>query len=229
MMRAFAEGLLMLAFASGHASAATIEPYSCRNGLFPNEQDDLHVANVAGAKEERLAFYQDNQGCPDAGDKCKSKAYVLPGDEVIVNKVRGEWACAWFAGKKHETVGWVRTSRLTSLPTEVPKSLGAWTGRWTESPGEGVIEITIVGAKLHIEGNTTWYGGKSFDGYPVVHTGDLDGDMSPQSNMAQLTMDEGPYACQAKFTLLGKYLIVADNGNCGGVNVKFDGVYMKKQ
>jgi hypothetical protein len=36
------------------------------------------------------------------------------------------------------------------------------------------------------------------------------------------------YDCAADFTLLGKYLVVTDNSNYGGVNVRFDGVYTKK-
>lgn len=225
-MRIIATGIaLTAALVASLARSATIEPYSCRNGLFSSEQDELRQAAVAGDKAEKLIFYQDVAGCPEGGEKCKSKAYVLPGDEMIVNKVRGDWACGWFNGKKHETVGWVDARRLQFLREDEVRDLNRWAGKWKFY--SNVIEISTAENKLHVKGSADWNGGKNSAGVPVVHTGDIEGEITPQNGWARLVMDAGPYSCQANFTLLGRYLVVTDNSNCGGVNVRFDGVYTK--
>ena len=35
--------------------------------------------------------------------------------------------------------------------------------------------------------------------------------------------------CVVELTLLGKFLVVTDNGNCGGMNVRFVNVYTKSR
>ena len=157
------------------------------------------------------------------------KAYVLAGDELLVNKVRGAWACVWFNGKKHETVGWVDATRLEILPKDEPVDLQRWTGKWVFSKDAGVINMSKSKDQLHVKGAARWYGGKTQDGEAIVHFGAIEGALAPQGGKAHLAMGDGPDACQADFTLLGSYLVVADNSNCGGMNVKFNGVYLKQK
>jgi hypothetical protein len=152
---------------------------------------------------------------------------VLPGDELIVNKVSGEWACAWFEGKKRETVGWISVARLNFLPNEEVQDLNRWVGKWTFY--ENVIDISKNTDGLNVKGAALWFGGKSSSGFPIVHTGELEGEMTPQGNKSLLMMGEEPYRCQANFVLLGSSLLVTDNSNCGGMNVRFNGVYTQKR
>ena len=39
--------------------------------------------------------------------------------------------------------------------------------------------------------------------------------------------DAASEACAAKLELVGRYLVVEDNGRCGGVNVSFNGLYVR--
>ena len=39
--------------------------------------------------------------------------------------------------------------------------------------------------------------------------------------------DAASDVCAAKFELYGRYLLVEDNGRCGGVNVSFSGLYVR--
>jgi hypothetical protein len=215
------------ALVSGLVFSATIEPYSCRNGLFSREQDELRLAKVIGSKTDRLAFFSDDKGCPEDGEKCRSKSYVLSGDELIVNKVRGEWACGWFDGEKRATVGWVSIGHLQFLPNEEVKDLNRWAGKWKFY--ENVIELSRDEDGLNVKGEALWFGGKSSSGFPIVHTGEIEGKMTPQDNKSWLLMADEPYSCRANFALLGSYLLVTDNSNCGGMNVRFNGVYTKKR
>jgi len=40
---------------------------------------------------------------------------------------------------------------------------------------------------------------------------------------------DGDDICRATLRLVGPYLLVDDNNDCGGANVTFDGVYRKKK
>jgi hypothetical protein len=216
----------VFAFLPVASTAEDIGPYSCRNGLFPSEQRSLQLGRFAGEKDQKLYFYKDDKGCPNDENRCRTKAYLVPGDELIINKTVGGWACAWFHGKKHETVGWVKTDRLAFLPNEKDDQRN-WIGTWKYYSDGGVITIAEKGGSLSVEGSTTWQGGTSTAGYPIVHTGEIKGTIKPVNGRARLSDGDGGLACVVDFVRIGRYLVVHDNGKCGGVNVRFDDVYAR--
>jgi hypothetical protein len=85
----------------------------CRNGAFPRESKDYRLAKIKGAAGERIYFHDDGkERCP-AEPSCRSKAYVIPDDQVIVSRTFDRLACSWFQPRKgSETVGWIETDRL---------------------------------------------------------------------------------------------------------------------
>ena len=209
------------------AHAIEIEPFTCRNGLFPTEQRSLQIARFNGLKGQKLFFYQDDNGCPFDEGRCRRRDYIVAGDEFLVNKVVGAWACAWYNGKKHETVGWVKTDDLKFLPVENEQDFGRWCGIWRYyNDPENYIAIIEKGPSLHVTGEATWHGGTAPSGEPIIHIGNLDGFIKPSGNRAELKDDND---CVANFTLLGEFLVVTDNGNCGGMNVRFANVYTKSK
>jgi hypothetical protein len=219
--------VLLVVVTIGNANASNIELYSCRNGLFPSEQTSLKLV-TPNDKIINLYFYDDSVNCPDNEQLCKTKSYVVTGDELIINKVSGEWACAWYNGKKSETVGWVRSDSIQLLPAPKSPEMNDWVGKWQMYNDDGnEIYIRSKGDKLSVEGKAVWLGIMLDDGNRVVHLGDLDGEIVPVNSHAKLAESNDEYACIANFTLLGKYLIVTDNSKCGGMNVRFDGVYTK--
>jgi hypothetical protein len=218
--------LMFVAVTAVNVHASDIQPYSCRNGLFPSEQASLRLAKVSD-KDKKLYFYDDGVNCPKNVTICKTKIYVVAGDELIVNKVSGDWACAWYNGKKSETVGWVKNCSLLYLPATKSPDISEWVGKWQMYQDGNEIIIGSKGDKLSVEGKAVWLGLMLDDGNRVVHTGDLDGEMTPVNGSARLTEGTDEFSCVADFSILGKYLIVTDNNKCGGMNVRFDGVYTK--
>lgn len=210
------------------ARAQAPEPFTCRNGYFTETVDALTLARVAGKKGDKAFFHSDDEGCPGK-EGCRTKAYVIPGDEVFVNQVKDGWACAWYPGKTNETVGWLKAELLDIAPQGPPPRLAEWVGTWTLYENEIRIAAAPDGKSLSISGDAVWEGGQSTAGYPIVHVGELSGTALPQGSRVELkdTEVEEDYACVARLTLLGRHLFVDDNGNCGGVNVTFDGVYKR--
>jgi hypothetical protein len=208
------------------AKAVTTDDEMCRNGLFPSLQKDMRIATFAGEAKARLYFFNDMDGCPSHGAECQSKSYVVPGDELIVGKQHGDWSCVWYAGKTHETVGWVLNRQLRFAEPEAHPN---WNGKWKQYAYPGYISIARKADSYFVLGNMKWIGAQLADGSRVEHLGELEGELRVENNRAyvgaSLTDANDTYTCGAELLRVGKFLVVHDNAQCGGMNVRFDGVY----
>jgi len=195
----------------------------CRNGAFTADSKEFGLARVKGEKGARVYFYGEDEGCPSSAAKCRQKAYLIPGDEVITSRRFGDWVCAWYQpARGSETVGWPAADRLGAVAIEENAPLASWLGTWNfyddslrVSRGRRVDVLSVSGA-------ATWQGVNPGN----VHIGELSGNGTPVGNV--LRLGEDPEDCQATLRLVGPYLVVSDNKQCGGVNVTFDGVYRRK-
>ncbi len=197
----------------------------CRNGFFPRESSVFQLARITGKRNEKVYFYGDErEDCPN-GKGCRLKSYVIPTDEIIVSRTLGGYACAWFQPKKGaETVGWINVDNLEWIAlNENPKPTD-WLGEWRFYDNSIEITKSKTCDFFDVKGSAFWKGlGEN------IHIGELDHTAAPLGNKLKLGEKEtGEYACKVSMQLVGKYLIAADNLNCGGANVTFSGVYLKK-
>lgn len=197
----------------------------CRNGFFPRESETYKIAKIKGKQGEKVYFYgDDREDCP-AGKDCRLKSYVIPNDEVIVSRTFGKFACSWFQPRKGgETVGWIETDKLEWTATVQNPAQTAWLGEWLYYDSSIRISKSKNTDLFTIKGNAFWKGlGDN------IHIGELDHTAKPSGNTLKLGEGEtDEYACKVSMQLVGKYLIVSDNLQCGGANVTFSGVYLKK-
>jgi len=101
--------------------------------------------------------------------------------------------------------GWVRSSDLREIRSETEPPLSAWSGTWTN----GYRRITFTtpgGGQLHIAGANEWHGAND-----VAHDGEFEGTVAPSG----------------KLTLFGNFLEANDNDRCGGMNVRFRGIWRR--
>lgn len=199
--------------------AEDIEPFSCRNGYFPSEGKFSQLYKVVN--KHQTHFFKDDERCPES-EGCQQKAYLIEGDEVLVNKIEGGWACAWYQGKKRETVGWIELVSLAPAADPLPET-SDWLGTWKAWASTLTIEQQEHGPGLHVTGDSTWGSGAS------THIGQIDGTFKPKGRYAMTKDGDGKYDCAVEYTRIGRFLIVDDNNNCGGMNVSFDGVYVRAQ
>jgi hypothetical protein len=64
----------------------------------------------------------------------------------------------------------------------------------------------------------------------VVHFGGVHGESKPQGNYLRVEERDKsghPSGCQVSITLIGPYLVVLDNNRCGGLNVRFSGLWQR--
>lgn len=192
----------------------------CRNGLFPSEPP-FALAEVSGA--DRVYFHRDMEGCPQ-GEGCRTGAYVVPGDTVVISRLRRGFACAFYPGRGGGTAGWVRIAPLRLLPVEANPPLSAWIGGWSSGGNPAIRFWEELGA-LHVVGEAYWPGPPGSHDWPSTHQGEIAGPVERAGHRASYTDDA---LCEVNFTLLGDYLIAGSNRNCGGANVSFSAVYRRE-
>lgn len=204
------------------AQAQITDEDMCRNGGFPL-QTEFRIAIVGKGVQPKLYFMKDDDGCPQkSAEQCRAGPYVVPGDELLLGKTHGQWTCAWFNGKKHETVGWVDNGVLADQPQ--PQEID-WVGKWKQYNYPGYISIALKGATYYVLGEMIWQGGGRF----ADHFGQIEGELKVSGNHAHLGGVEKPenYDCVADMIRIGRFLIARDNARCGAMNVRFNGIYTR--
>lgn len=193
----------------------------CREGLFTRETKDFGVGFVKAAK---TSFHDDQKtNCPAAAG-CKTTSYVVKGDTIITNKKFGAFTCGWFTSAKGGVkVGWLRTADLDFPAMLHDASERVWIGEWSYASNTISFTSNKLSGFLNVAGTAIWKGlGDN------VHVGELDGRFSHKDGVLEYSDGDSEYDCKATMQLaVERYLIVADNGNCGGANVTFSGIYRK--
>jgi hypothetical protein len=103
--------------------------------------------------------------------------------------------------------------------------LKAWLGTWKGGEDRVVIGLSKVPGKLSLKGTAHWHGARG-----VVHYGEFSGQVEPDGN--HLHFAEGrPFAwgCVVDLTLFGEYIVADDNQGCGGMNVRFIGIWKRAE
>jgi hypothetical protein len=202
------------------AQAADTDDF-CRNGEF-TDQSGFGIAEVSG--QSRLYFLDDTDGCPQPEAHCRGRSYVVPGDRLLTARIKDRYICALYPNTGGGEAGWIEQSRIKPLPVENAPKLSGWDGRWVQ--GDNQIRLTARGNRLAIHGSAYWPSAspsrKQRPGGPNL--GGIDAMAQPAGN--QVVFADAP--CRVTATLVGRFLIVDDNSQCGGLNVRFRGVYQPR-
>ena len=216
--------LLLLLCASVTTTAQEVEDYPanwCRNGLFTSDDTEFKLAKIGGNWTARIHFFKDDDDCPNYTVKCETKSYLITGDQVLVSRKHGQWICAWYQPRKgSETVGWLLADKLSVSEPPARPAVASWIGLWKY--GKKSLNIRRDGKtdSLKVKGYALWEGSRN-----NVHVGGVEATARPEGNELVLVEEE----CRVTLKLIGDYLVASDNSECGGVNVRFDGVFRKSR
>ncbi len=221
--RVILSGLLALMCISVATRAQEVEDYPanwCRNGLFASDRAEFKLAKVGGNRASRTHFFRDDEDdCPNSTAKCEMKSYLIAGDRVLVSRKYGRWICAWYQPQKgSETVGWLPADKLLVSEQSARPLPANWIGLWKY--GKNSLDIRRDGktGRLKVKGSAIWEGSRD-----NVHVGGVEAAAQPEGNELALVEEE----CRVTLKLVGDYLVAEDNSQCGGVNVRFNGVFRK--
>ena len=96
----------------------------------------------------------------------------------------------------------------------------SWAGDWNDSGHNWLyIDASSGKSQLRIAGHARWNNNNG-----VIHFGRVNGESTP--GVDHLSVSEG--SCTVYAHVAGRYLVVVDNSNCGGISVRFDGIYRKR-
>jgi hypothetical protein len=239
-------GPILVRITAGTAIAAVLaagpvrgEEAACRSVPLLSENQMLTPGHIATAVE-RVHFIKDalaQAGCPNHKPACLERAYLVPGDRVIVSQRRDDFVCATYINAKGvDRSGWLPAVAVADDKAE-PVAPAGWVGKWSRVEAEITVKAGKADA-LRIEGGAT-YG--AMDPARVkrgaVNTGEIESEVTPAgdrlsfaiSGEATLPVDQGgEFDCKVWMQRIGPWLAVDDNRNCGGQNVRFRGFYVRK-
>ena len=160
-------------------------------------------------------------------NRCRVGA-LTPGDIVPLLAEKNGWSCV----ASDLTSGWVPADRVTPMPDEPEVNAEEWVGWWqTGTPNKGhkgnrlLITPGTGTGTLKISGRAYWYGAND-----NVHLGGI---------QTEHVMTVGPYlravegdtlsgcVLDLKFDPTTHTFAAHDNLGCGGMNVRFMGVWRK--
>ncbi|MFT2721820.1 hypothetical protein ACMT4L_17655 [Deinococcus sp. A31D244] len=111
--------------------------------------------------------------------------------------------------------GFLPDTQVEALPA--PADLH---GTWARDANAGLTVRQAVSGALTLNGSATHAGA---DG--SVNMGNLNGPLRRQEGAWPLAYSDG--GCSVRLRPVGPWLLATDNGQCGGLNVRFDGLYQR--
>jgi hypothetical protein len=198
----------------------------CRNGGFASMSTSYQLGQI----KEKTRFIHDNDsdnkntdGCPSEDIRqCPVKEYIAAKTSVVISKKYRDFYCVY--DPSNNSSAWVNDQRIDIAPAKAIQTTD-WIGNWSSGPNSITIKQEKTG--LHVLGGALWFGATLDNGSQVVHTGDLEFAEQPDKDKLVYRAKE-KYECGAELIHLGSYLVVRDNASCGGVNVRFNGIYQRK-
>lgn len=193
-------------------------PTDCVNDLLIAEKiTDLGIAKVIA--DGKVHLQNDAAGCPALGTRCERKAYTVKGDVLVTAHRRGPWICVEYPNRIGGTEGWLRADQIADVPVSKSPEVKDWIGQWTRD-SQASLSIRAKAQTLVVDGQAIWVGANPGQ----TNDGELNGEAQPSGASLKIAGDD---PCEASMRLLGPYLIVADNHQCGGLNVSFSGIYRR--
>lgn len=215
---------------------AADDPRNC-NGVEWDDNDTLGLARVtAGPRVNFIKSPQDREAgaenCPAAGEACRKKSYLVTGDLVLTGRTRGDFVCVSCqstAKRPVWTQGWLPRAALAGLAPTPSPDIADWLGTWDQPHGTIEIKAGGIGGRLQIDGLMMVPTARDF------HNGALDAQVLPgKDGIAFLNDGWLPFetkcdsGCRVRMRRVGPWLLVQDNGDCGGAGVSFTGLYRRK-
>jgi len=209
--------------------SAAAGPPECQ--LYDQAYEQAALFRVtAGGREQRVYFYSRPNKCVDA-KPCTSrrKTYLVTGDVVFGGPENGGFRCAYYGSAKGTLIaGFLPVEKLQPIIGEDELSAAFLAGNWQMSLGPHLAPNTIA-MKTAGSGKVSATGSAYYQTAETVNEGsfECDGVIVKKGAKELVFRDDSGADCQVTVRRKGPYLVVDDNRNCGGMNVTFEGIYVR--
>ncbi|MBR0655312.1 hypothetical protein [Plastoroseomonas arctica] len=185
--------------------------------------DRYSAAPLFRIRVARQNLFDQARLCPATGDcPWRRAGYLVVGDTVLASAPRRGFRCAYFGTRRGTLItGFLPEAALAPEPEAPAVDAAFLRGRWNGF--DGMSHVTFAGgdAALRITGEAFWRG------FTTVNYGELDSPV--QLEPSRFTAHEPIAECTVTGTRRGPYLVLRDNNQCGGHNVRFYGIFMRQR
>ncbi len=185
----------------------------------------------AGGAEQRVYFYSRPNNCVDAKSCAPRRGtYLVTGDVVFGGPEQSGFRCAYYGSAKGYLIaGFLPVKNLQTVNGDGEMSADFLAGNWQTSLGPKFTPntITIKGAGA---GKLSASGEAYYQTAETVNEGSFECDsVTVEKGAKQFVCRDSSGDCEVTIRRRGSYLVVDDNRNCGGLNVTFEGIYVRTQ
>jgi hypothetical protein len=154
----------------------------------------------------------------DKPANCKTACLANANTAGVELRQDGKWVCIGVPGKGKlgTSFGWIPASRWRPSDRH-PQAMANWAGVWQNETAKITVQPNDAG-QLAITGHAVR--GSGTEGMDFYGDFELSGKLEHDV----LTGPAGD-SCEVAIRLVGEFLVVIDNGACGGMGVSFDGMY----
>ena len=174
--------------------------------------------------EQRAWLYKKTEACPkDKPCGSRQKAYLVSGDAVFAGPPNRGFRCAYYGRPNGKIVaGFIPDDNLKPMTEDPSMSIDFVIGTWN-------YENDSIGIKAAAAGQVSGDGQATYQTAETVNEGSFSAQAPLAAGQKELVFKEGndDSSCVVKLRRRGPYLVASDNNNCGGLNVRFDGIYTR--
>ena len=177
----------------------------------------------ASAGRQRVYLYKETKLCPgEQACASRQKAYLVDGDIVFAGPVNQGFRCSYYGTPKGKIIAGFIPDENLAPEKERPDLTGEFlVGKWRFE--DDSIEIKPAGpGKVEAAGNAVYQTSMTENDGAFGATAAV-----PGSGELIFRDGEGDAMCEVKLHRRGPYLVASDNSQCGGMNVRFNGIYTK--
>ena len=209
--------LMMTAVVPAIAAGAKAEGVTCDERSFAPDDATLRGGWAGGTGRIRVL------GGTGRIRVLGGTAQIVPGQALLLGASRPGYVCALFANGLEARAGWIPQGRVApaALSVDPAPPLTAWVGTWRQH--DNTIVLTRIGDQLTANGEAYWPG-KSI---MPANEGEFSGTAAPSGRRLHFATD-APDPCVVDLTLVGEFLFADDNRMCGGHNVAFSGIFIRR-
>lgn len=180
------------------------------------------VKSAAG--QARVYLYNRTQRCSnDQPCASRQKTYLVSSDVVFGGPPNQGFRCTYYGSASGKIVAsFIPIDNLQTLIEDNGLSIDFVAGTWKYESDSIVIRAA---APERVSGDGQAY----YQTSETVNEGSFSAQAPVAAGQKELVFKEGDdeSSCVVKLHRRGPYLIASDNGNCGGLNVSFNGIYAR--
>lgn len=218
--------ILALMIATTPAMADTWDPPGPPDKTCFSYDERYTAAPLFRLRVARQNLFDSARPCPAEGPcPWRRAVYLVRGDTVLAGPPRDGFRCAYFGTAHGHLITGFLPDQALQPEAETPAIAAALLrGRWNSASGDAHVLFSGEDGALRVTGEAERVG--MWRGFTTRTRGEIDAPVriTPEA----FTAHEPIADCTLTGTRRGPFLVLRDNSQCGGANVRFYGLFIRQ-